>query len=723
MPIRLRNVLCALPLLLALSLPACALTGLLPQGPIASPFGTRASTPESSVSSPGSLAGPAVGSSTRPETGLEAARRHWRNGDLASALTLYREIVAGGETSPQVLLELGQVELKTGQTAAARQTFARLAASAPGEPLQQRAALLLAAADLALGNWESVLEETDVAGAPDGLSDLVILYRAEAMIKGGKLEQAKLELGRKALTESTNRLLLERAGQLAEQAGDPGLAGDLYLRGSSYPGWTAERSRMIGAAAAAFDRAGLESQAIDQYRRLVETYTWTKMAQQAGERLVQLGGLTAYDHGLLDLNYRSQEEARAALEVAAAAGPDAAAAQKLLAQIEEGTAWRQAVDAATAEAFLSFRSHYPNGEMADEAWFREGLAHYTAGRLTAALDVWTQATRAATGNNRARLLLWMGKTLAQLGRDAEGRARLQEAAGTSPAGYYARRARDLLAGTLGWPGAEAGPTTATAGEQRPMDLPPDQSPGPGAPAPSDADKRVGRGLGFLALGLRAEAAAEMDALISESQDPGFLLRLAEDLTAQELWSSAARAAARVAVLSPTKAIADAPLAVRRLAYPAAYWDMVCTQSKRNRLDPLLLMALIHQESLHDPYALSVADARGLTQVIPSTGRGIASALGQQDFTPDDLYRPAVAIEFGARYLGDQLKKFGGDPFLAVAAYNAGPGPVPRWAVSDPDLFVERIDYAQTRDYVRQIYVHYDIYRSLGIEQTCPSFDH
>jgi soluble lytic murein transglycosylase len=218
--------------------------------------------------------------------------------------------------------------------------------------------------------------------------------------------------------------------------------------------------------------------------------------------------------------------------------------------------------------------------------------------------------------------------------------------------------------------------------------------------------------------MRAEAAAELDALIADADNPAFLVQLADTLTTRSLWSSAARAANRAAGLLPAKTLAGAPLAVRRLAFPAAYSDLVCAQSAKYGVDPLLLLSLIRQESIYDPLAISVSDARGLTQVIPATGRGIAANLNRQGFAPADLFRPAVSVEFGAAYLAENLKRFGGDAFKAAAAYNAGPGPVPRWATSDPDLFVERIDYSQTRNYVRGVYTHHSMYRSLERELSC-----
>jgi len=134
------------------------------------------------------------------------------------------------------------------------------------------------------------------------------------------------------------------------------------------------------------------------------------------------------------------------------------------------------------------------------------------------------------------------------------------------------------------------------------------------------------------------------------------------------------------------------------------------------LNPFLLVSLLRQESWFAPHALSVADARGLSQVLPSTGAGIARALGRGSFTAEDLYRPGESVAFGAWYLGDQIKNLGGRPLLALAAYNGGGGSVRRWTAGDtrmdPDAFVDTIDFSETRGYVRSIYQMFARYQAL-----------
>jgi len=133
------------------------------------------------------------------------------------------------------------------------------------------------------------------------------------------------------------------------------------------------------------------------------------------------------------------------------------------------------------------------------------------------------------------------------------------------------------------------------------------------------------------------------------------------------------------------------------------------------VSPLVMLALIRQESFFDPLAGSGAGALGLTQVVPPTAQEIAAELGITDFEDDQLFRPVVSVTFGSHYLGNQLATFDGNLYYALAAYNAGPGSAASWqtaAGDDVDLFVEEIEYSQANLYVRLVMENLAVYRYL-----------
>jgi soluble lytic murein transglycosylase-like protein len=115
-----------------------------------------------------------------------------------------------------------------------------------------------------------------------------------------------------------------------------------------------------------------------------------------------------------------------------------------------------------------------------------------------------------------------------------------------------------------------------------------------------------------------------------------------------------------------------------------YDAQITAAATKYGIDPALLKGLIRQESNFDATARSGAGAQGLTQLMPGT----ASSLGVD---PSD---PAQAIEGGAKYLKQQLDRFGGDPSKALAAYNAGPGAVAKYGGVPP--------YAETQSYVQKV---------------------
>jgi soluble lytic murein transglycosylase len=174
---------------------------------------------------------------------------------------------------------------------------------------------------------------------------------------------------------------------------------------------------------------------------------------------------------------------------------------------------------------------------------------------------------------------------------------------------------------------------------------------------------------------------------------------------------AAASAVRVAGASP----ATGPRFLGRLIYPIHYADLVVPEARKYNLDPLVMFALLRQESLFESFATSYAAAHGLMQVIPPTGAWIAEQLQWPNYDSQDLYQPYVSVAFGTYYLVVQRDYFDGDLFAAMAAYNAGPGRSATWrqqAGADQNLFVELITIDQPQDYIKRITEHYAVYRTL-----------
>jgi soluble lytic murein transglycosylase len=159
--------------------------------------------------------------------------------------------------------------------------------------------------------------------------------------------------------------------------------------------------------------------------------------------------------------------------------------------------------------------------------------------------------------------------------------------------------------------------------------------------------------------------------------------------------------------------ADSTAAVWRLLYPLPYAEPLAREARASGVDPVLAAALIKQESNFTADAVSPVGARGLMQVMPDVGRAIWRGPGA--WNPALLFRPEVNLALGMRHLRGDLARWS-DPVYALAAYNAGGTRVRRWqgqrGAGDPELFVERIPFVETRDYVRIVLRNREFYRTL-----------
>jgi soluble lytic murein transglycosylase len=138
-----------------------------------------------------------------------------------------------------------------------------------------------------------------------------------------------------------------------------------------------------------------------------------------------------------------------------------------------------------------------------------------------------------------------------------------------------------------------------------------------------------------------------------------------------------------------------------------------------RVDPALVHALCRQESEFNADAKSPVGASGLMQLMPSTARGIARRYKVR-YSRSELTSPAYNTQLGEAFLNDLIDSYDGSYFLALAAYNAGPGRVKEWMglfgdPRDPNVdpidWIERIPFTETRRYVIKIMETLQLYRS------------
>jgi soluble lytic murein transglycosylase len=327
---------------------------------------------------------------------------------------------------------------------------------------------------------------------------------------------------------------------------------------------------------------------------------------------------------------------------------------------------------------------------------------------------------------QAQSLFWIAKSLQVQGDEAGAVNAWEQAAAVDPTGYYSERASDILAGRgIFEPPASFSFEYDIQAERREAEdwirstfsLPADTN--LSNPGPLTADPRFQRGTEFWNLNEFELARAEFEDLRqSLVADPANSYRLANYLIDLGLYRTgifAAREVLTIAGMSDA-ATMNAPRYFNLVRFGAYYSNLVLAQTGRKGLDPLFFYAMMRQESLFEGFVTSSAGARGLLQVIPSTGEEIAELSGwPPDFTPDDLYRPLVSIRLGADYLAVQRHAYDGDMYAALAAYNAGPGNASYWmglADGDADLFLEVISFAETRNHIKSVYELFTIYRNL-----------
>lgn len=159
--------------------------------------------------------------------------------------------------------------------------------------------------------------------------------------------------------------------------------------------------------------------------------------------------------------------------------------------------------------------------------------------------------------------------------------------------------------------------------------------------------------------------------------------------------------------------------VLKKIYPLEFCEYVYMYSEDNNIDPMLIFAIIKNESNFNHTGTSKAEARGLMQLMEETAKEVAGKIGII-VTTEDLYEPQINIQIGTRYVADLIKNYDGNISIALAAYNAGMGTVQKWLdtgiIKKDGSDIENIPYRETNNYVRKILRDYKIYNELYIKE-------
>ncbi len=406
-----------------------------------------------------------------------------------------------------------------------------------------------------------------------------------------------------------------------------------------------------------------------------------------------------------------------------------------------------------AKTWERVAAEYPTNDQAPTAVFFAGIMQYRQSDYNAALPLFQQSRQLATlPEDQARAYLWIGKTDEKLGDKAGSQTAWQEGQTSDPGGYYSQRCSDLLMGVPPFdPASNINLQPDLAPERKAADswvrltfkLPADTDlSGLGSLA---AEPRLIRGRELWNLGLFDQARLEFedlrcdlatragldctslgraaDAPAVSDQVNGQLAimtyTLSNFLIDIGMYRSGIYAARQVLSMAGLYSQAQTMLAppyFNHIRYGLYYSDLIVPAAHQQGFDPLLVFSVVRQESMFEGFVSSTAGARGLMQIVPSTGAGIASAVGWPiNYDDSMLYRPNVSIAYGTYYLASGRNSLGGDLYAALAAYNGGIGNALDWkqlGQGDPDLFLESVRFEESRTYIRNIYEIYVIYRRL-----------
>ncbi|MEE2688129.1 MAG: lytic transglycosylase domain-containing protein [Pseudomonadota bacterium] len=286
------------------------------------------------------------------------------------------------------------------------------------------------------------------------------------------------------------------------------------------------------------------------------------------------------------------------------------------------------------------------------------------------------------------------------------------------AAYWAGRAAEASGNTeisLQWFAAAASHVTSFYGQLATAKLPPSARPHfPPEPKPTKSETKTFAQYELVRL------VKMLSAMNLKNEIDPFVKHLARTTNTDGEWSllaSLARDEIRddLAIHVAKKALRQG-VVLSQLGYPDLRWTL------KNKPDPAFVKAVVRQESVFDPKAMSRAGARGLMQLMPKTAYRVARRLNIRYSRARLTRDPKFNLTIGSAYLLQLLEDFQGSPILALAAYNAGPARAKRWqknfgdperSIEDAVDWIESIPFYETRNYVQRVLENFTVYRARG----------
>jgi soluble lytic murein transglycosylase len=358
--------------------------------------------------------------------------------------------------------------------------------------------------------------------------------------------------------------------------------------------------------------------------------------------------------------------------------------------------------------FRQLLQGFPRGRYAERAGWKVGWRSYRAGEFAEAAEVFDgAAARAPRADNRPAWLYWSGRAQDQLKNTVTANARYRLVVADYQNSYYGRLASKILA-SRGEPAVTGRVTSAPAATVA------------GDLATDDIIRSLITAQMYPDALREVQYAQRVWGDSPQLQATSAWIRHQQGLTlsAEERFAALRGAITTMRRAYPQFMAAGGealPADVLRIIFPLDYWPLITKYSSQHNLDPYLIAALMAQESTFTAEIRSHANAYGLMQVIPPTGRQYARKLRIAGFTTAMLRQPEINVRIGTQYFKDLMDRYGGAHF-ALASYNAGESRVDRWTNERPGLpqdeFIDDIPFPETQTYVKRILGTAEDYRYL-----------